>query len=70
MPQPADPDPAPPAFPCPGRRPSGRINATRRGPGGAMAIEFVCPECHSGLRVGDDTAGKVVRCGSCMATVK
>jgi predicted Zn finger-like uncharacterized protein len=35
-----------------------------------MAIEFVCPACKSGLRVGEDTAGKVVRCGSCMTTVR
>src|SRR5437879_2402822 len=33
-------------------------------------IEFVCPSCRSGLRVGDDTAGQVVRCGSCLATVR
>lgn len=40
------------------------------GRGEKMAIEFLCPECKSGLRVGDDSAGKVVRCGSCMATVR
>ena len=33
-------------------------------------IEFVCPSCQSGLRVTADTAGKVVRCGSCLATVR
>lgn len=35
-----------------------------------MAIEFVCPACHSGLRVSDDAAGRVVRCGSCLTTVR
>jgi predicted Zn finger-like uncharacterized protein len=35
-----------------------------------MAIEFTCPVCKSGLRVGDDTTGKVVRCGNCLTTVR
>lgn len=33
-------------------------------------IEFVCPSCQSALRVGADTVGHVVRCGSCLATVR
>src|SRR4051812_38221115 len=33
-------------------------------------IEFACPSCQSGLRVGADAVGKVVRCGSCLATVR
>ncbi len=35
-----------------------------------MAIEFVCPSCQSGLRVDEGTVGQVVRCGSCLATVR
>jgi hypothetical protein len=35
-----------------------------------MAIEFVCPSCQGTLSMGDDAAGRVVRCGSCMATLR
>jgi hypothetical protein len=35
-----------------------------------MAIEFVCPACQGTLRVGDESAGQVVRCGSCMSTLR
>ncbi|HUR54248.1 MAG TPA: LamG-like jellyroll fold domain-containing protein, partial [Gemmataceae bacterium] len=35
-----------------------------------MAIEFVCPTCSHTLRVGDEAGGKVVRCGSCMTTLR
>lgn len=35
-----------------------------------MGIEFVCPACQDTLRVGPDAAGRVVRCGSCMATLR
>lgn len=35
-----------------------------------MAIEFVCPACQGTLRVGDEAAGRVVRCGSCMTTLR
>src|SRR5262245_7959082 len=35
-----------------------------------MAIEFVCPACQGTLRVGDDAAGRIVRCGSCMTTLR
>ena len=35
-----------------------------------MAIEFACPACGGTLRVGDDTAGQVVRCGGCMTMLR
>ena len=35
-----------------------------------MAIEFVCPACRESLRVADEAAGSVVRCGSCLATLR
>jgi predicted Zn finger-like uncharacterized protein len=35
-----------------------------------MAIEFVCPACQGSLRVADDAAGRIVRCGSCLATLR
>ena len=35
-----------------------------------MAIEFVCPVCQGTLRVSADTAGRVVRCGSCMTVLR
>lgn len=35
-----------------------------------MAIEFVCPACRGTLRVADDAAGRVVRCGSCLTTLR
>jgi len=35
-----------------------------------MAIEFVCPACQDTLRVGDDAAGQIVRCGSCLSTLR
>src|SRR5262245_21625280 len=35
-----------------------------------MAIEFDCPACGGTLRVGDDTAGQVVRCGGCMTMLR
>lgn len=35
-----------------------------------MAIEFVCPTCQHTLRVGDESADKVVRCGSCLTTLR
>ena len=35
-----------------------------------MAIEFDCPACYTTLRVAADAAGRVVRCGSCLATLR
>ena len=35
-----------------------------------MAIEFVCPTCNGTLRVGDETAGRVVRCGACRTMLR
>ncbi len=35
-----------------------------------MAIEFVCPTCNGTLQVGDDAAGRVVRCGGCLSTLR
>lgn len=34
-----------------------------------MAIEFVCPACGGTLQVGDDAAGRVIRCGGCMTAL-
>ena len=35
-----------------------------------MAIEFVCPACQGILSVADDAVGRVVRCGSCLTTLR
>ena len=35
-----------------------------------MAIEFVCPTCSGTLRVGDEAAGRVIRCGACQTTLR
>jgi predicted Zn finger-like uncharacterized protein len=35
-----------------------------------MAIEFGCPACGTTLRVDDESAGRAVRCGHCMAVVE
>jgi hypothetical protein len=35
-----------------------------------MAIEFLCPTCSGTLRVGDASAGRVVRCGACQTTLR
>lgn len=35
-----------------------------------MAIELECPACGTFLRVGDDAAGRAVRCGHCLATLE
>ncbi len=35
-----------------------------------MAIEFVCPACAGTLRVGDESAGRVIRCGACMTALR
>jgi hypothetical protein len=35
-----------------------------------MAIEFVCPSCNGTLQVGDDAAGRVIRCGGCMTMLR
>lgn len=35
-----------------------------------MSIEFACPTCSGTLRVGDESAGRVIRCGACMATLR
>jgi predicted Zn finger-like uncharacterized protein len=35
-----------------------------------MAIEFTCPACGATLRVGDEAAGRVVRCGGCMSMLR
>jgi len=35
-----------------------------------MAIEFLCPACRGTLSMPDDSAGKLVRCGNCLATLR
>jgi hypothetical protein len=35
-----------------------------------MAIEFVCPNCAGTLQVGDDAAGRVIRCGGCLTMLR
>ena len=35
-----------------------------------MAIEFTCPACGGALRVRDAAAGRVVRCGGCLTTLR
>lgn len=35
-----------------------------------MAIEFICPSCQGTLSMADDAAGKMVRCGNCLATLR
>ncbi len=35
-----------------------------------MAIEVTCPSCASRLRVGDDAAGRQVRCGRCTTVLR
>ncbi|HEY1192483.1 MAG TPA: hypothetical protein VGE74_32970, partial [Gemmata sp.] len=35
-----------------------------------MSIEFVCPSCSGTLRVSDDSAGQVIRCGACMTVLR
>jgi hypothetical protein len=35
-----------------------------------MAIEFVCPTCNGTLQVGDDAAGRVIRCGGCQSMLR
>jgi predicted Zn finger-like uncharacterized protein len=35
-----------------------------------MAIEFSCPACGNTLRVEDEAAGRVVRCGGCLTTLR
>lgn len=35
-----------------------------------MAIEFQCPTCGTDLRVSDAAAGKMVRCGQCLGTLR
>ncbi len=35
-----------------------------------MAIEFACPACGATLQVGDDSAGRAIRCGGCMNTLR
>jgi hypothetical protein len=35
-----------------------------------MAIEFVCPACGGTLQVGDEAAGRVIRCGGCMTALR
>jgi hypothetical protein len=35
-----------------------------------MAIEFVCPTCEGTLRVDDDSAGRVIRCGACLSMLR
>ncbi|VTR90977.1 : Laminin_G_3 [Gemmata massiliana] len=35
-----------------------------------MPIEFVCPTCNGTLRVEDDFAGRVIRCGSCQTMLR
>jgi hypothetical protein len=36
----------------------------------AMAIEFECPTCRGTLQVGDESAGRVIRCGACMTALR
>ncbi|MBA4191206.1 MAG: hypothetical protein C0467_24765 [Planctomycetaceae bacterium] len=35
-----------------------------------MAVEFNCPTCGGTLRAGDGPAGRLVRCGGCLSTLK
>src|SRR5688572_12657173 len=35
-----------------------------------MAIEFVCPACGGTLQVGDESAGRVIRCGGCLSALR
>jgi len=35
-----------------------------------MAIEFVCPSCHGALRVPEESAGQVMRCGNCLTALR
>lgn len=35
-----------------------------------MAIEISCPSCGVTLRVEDDSAGQIIRCGGCMSTLR
>ncbi|HXD88553.1 MAG TPA: hypothetical protein VN641_18835 [Urbifossiella sp.] len=35
-----------------------------------MAIEFVCPSCQGALRVPDESAGQVMRCGNCLTALR
>jgi hypothetical protein len=35
-----------------------------------MAIEFGCPACGGTLQVGDDAAGRVIRCGGCLTALR
>jgi predicted Zn finger-like uncharacterized protein len=35
-----------------------------------MAIEFTCPACGATLRVDDDAAGRLFRCGSCLSALR
>src|SRR5581483_5942703 len=35
-----------------------------------MAIEFTCPACGATLRVADDAAGRLVRCGGCLSALR
>lgn len=35
-----------------------------------MAIEFVCPACGGTLQVGDESAGRVIRCGACLTALR
>src|SRR5579871_4168738 len=35
-----------------------------------MAIEFACPNCGGTLQVGDENAGRVIRCGGCMTALR
>ncbi|MDY3561146.1 LamG domain-containing protein [Gemmata sp. JC673] len=35
-----------------------------------MSIEFACPTCSGTLRVDDDSAGRLIRCGECLTTLR
>ncbi|MCS6866832.1 MAG: hypothetical protein RMJ56_13960 [Gemmataceae bacterium] len=35
-----------------------------------MALEFECPTCQGVLQVGEDMAGRVIRCGGCLSTLR
>lgn len=35
-----------------------------------MAIEFACPACGGTLQVGDESAGRVIRCGGCLNALR
>lgn len=35
-----------------------------------MAVEFTCPACEGTLRAADGPAGRLVRCGGCMAVLR